>query len=292
VAHGVVALVIVVLVPWKTMIVSRGMRRARAGRSLSVGLTVFTLASLATGLVLITGTVDFLGPFTTMQVHVAAGLGTVSLTLVHTLHRPVPHRRTDLNRRNLLRAGSLTVAGGAVWLATEGVIDLWGVRGGERRFTGSHEIIAPEDVPATQWINDRVQHLDVETHRVDVVGVNWSVAEISAAGDTVEATLDCTGGWFTTQTWNGTRLDRLLDAHSGRSIVVCSTTGYWRRFPLQEASELVLATHMGGEPLRDGNGGPVRLVAPGRRGYWWVKWVDRIEVDDQPPWWQPPLPTA
>jgi hypothetical protein len=27
----------------------------------------------------------------------------------------------------------------------------------------------------------------------------------------------------------------------------------------------------------------VGLVAPGRRGFWWVKWVDRIELQDTPP---------
>jgi hypothetical protein len=35
---------------------------------------------------------------------------------------------------------------------------------------------------------------------------------------------------------------------------------------------------------------PARLVAPGRRGYHWVKWVTAIELSERPPWWQPPLP--
>jgi DMSO/TMAO reductase YedYZ molybdopterin-dependent catalytic subunit len=30
--------------------------------------------------------------------------------------------------------------------------------------------------------------------------------------------------------------------------------------------------------LPAGNGAPLRLVAPDRRGLDWVKWVDRIEV--------------
>jgi DMSO/TMAO reductase YedYZ molybdopterin-dependent catalytic subunit len=34
----------------------------------------------------------------------------------------------------------------------------------------------------------------------------------------------------------------------------------------------------------------VRLVAPGRRGFWWVKWVRRIEVVDEPWWLQSPFP--
>jgi DMSO/TMAO reductase YedYZ molybdopterin-dependent catalytic subunit len=34
----------------------------------------------------------------------------------------------------------------------------------------------------------------------------------------------------------------------------------------------------------------VRLVAPGRRGFWWVKWVTRVEVVDAPWWLQSPFP--
>jgi len=33
-------------------------------------------------------------------------------------------------------------------------------------------------------------------------------------------------------------------------------------------------------------------VAPDRRGYWWVKWVDHIELQTTPPWWQPPFPVT
>ena len=32
------------------------------------------------------------------------------------------------------------------------------------------------------------------------------------------------------------------------------------------------------------------IGAPGRRGFWWVKWVVAVEVSDRPPWRQPPFP--
>ncbi|HEX9848182.1 MAG TPA: molybdopterin-dependent oxidoreductase [Acidimicrobiia bacterium] len=292
VAHGVVALAIIVLMPWKGMIVRRGVARVRPGRAMSIVLTVVTVGAIATGVVLVTGMAESIGPVTTMQLHVSLGLLMVSLTLVHTLQRPVPFRRADRSRRNLLRAGGVLAAAGGLWLSVEGFLDAVGARGGARRFTGSHEIVEPAQVPITQWLNDRVQHLDRVAHHVVMGDQSMTVATLESGGDVVEATLDCTGGWYTTQPWSGTRLDRVLEGLAGESIVVRSASGYWRRFPFDQASWLLLATHMAGEPLSDGHGGPVRLVAPGRRGYWWVKWVVSVEVDDRPSWWQPPLPTA
>jgi hypothetical protein len=149
-------------------------------------------------------------------------------------------------------------------------------------------------------------------------------AASGSGAETVRATLDCTGGWYAVQEWSGVRLDRLLGldgggrtgapaspgrggrsggeapppsgvgvtaGRSGRSVEVVSATGYQRRFPIADAGRLWVVTRVAGEALAVGHGAPVRLVAPGRRGFWWVKWVVRVEVVDGPWWWQPPFPT-
>ena len=87
------------------------------------------------------------------------------------------------------------------------------------------------------------------------------------------------------------RLDRLVgDDDDARSLVVVSSTGYGRRFPIADAGSMLLATRAGGIPLSAGHGFPARLVAPGRRGFWWVKWVERVETSGTPWWWQSPFP--
>jgi DMSO/TMAO reductase YedYZ molybdopterin-dependent catalytic subunit len=57
-----------------------------------------------------------------------------------------------------------------------------------------------------------------------------------------------------------------------------SVTGYRWSLPLAEARSALLATGVGGAALSHDHGAPARPVAPGRRGFEWVKWVVRITV--------------
>jgi DMSO/TMAO reductase YedYZ molybdopterin-dependent catalytic subunit len=137
---------------------------------------------------------------------------------------------------------------------------------------------------------DSVPQTNQHTWRLSAAGREWSYDELLAFDDQLTATLDCTGGFFSTQEWTGARLDRLIGKPEGTTIRVLSMTGYARRFPASQASSLLLATRVGGSTLDVGHGFPARLVVPQGRGFWWVKWVSAIEVDDVPAWWQPPFP--
>jgi len=232
-----------------------------------------------------------------MRIHVGAAVASIPLAVWHIVARPVRPRKTDLSRRALLRGGVLLGGSVAAYGAMEGLVRATSLPGADRRFTGSYEAASldPEAMPVTQWLDDSVPHLDVDAWRLRVVTPQGERAitfqELSGFGDRVRATLDCTGGWFSQQDWEGVLLWRLLgDAGEARSVGVGSLTGYGRRFPVPDARGLLLATRVGGQPLSAGHGAPVRLVAPGRRGFWWVKWVDRIEVGSTPWWWQWPFP--
>jgi hypothetical protein len=294
IAHGVVGLSLLVLAPWKSTIARRGLRRRRPGSGTAIAFAVLIITSIAAALVHVTGVVRSVGTFSPLGIHVATAIAAIVVGIVHVVQRPVRPRATDLSRRSLLRSGAILGVGAAGVLALDGLLRITGARGASRRATGSFEIGSdiPADMPVTQWLNDQVQEVDTTSWRLGVSGGarTFSVDELAAFGDTLRATIDCTGGWYADQVWRGARLDRLLDGTDGESIVVRSITGYSRRFPRSDAAGLLVATHVGDAPLSAGHGAPARLVAPGRRGLWWVKWIAAIDVDDEPWWWQPPFP--
>jgi DMSO/TMAO reductase YedYZ molybdopterin-dependent catalytic subunit len=305
VAHAAAGLAVLVLAPWKSVVVRRGLaRRTGPGRWASVAFGVLVLVAVAAGLAHATGGLVRLGPVSAMQVHVGAALAAAPLLAWHTVARGGARaRRADLSRRALLRAGAVAGGAGLLLAAVEGATRLAGLPGGRRRFTGSLPLAGPgppdpRQIPVTQWLDDRVQVLDPTAWRLRVAAGgsarDWTYAELADFADRVEAVLDCTGGWYARATWEGVRLDRLLPpeatAGGAGSLVVTSVTGYRRRLPLAEAGRLLLATRLAGRPLGAGHGFPARLVAPGRRGFWWVKWVTSIQVDPAPWWRQPPFP--
>jgi hypothetical protein len=292
VIHGIAALAIVLLAPWKSAIARRGLRRRRNGSPLSLVLAVLVVVTIASGLAHSVFDIAAVGPLMIMQIHVGAAVGALVLGLVHMRKRPQPMRAADLSRRTFLRASALAGTAAVTVVAVDGIARATGLPGGARRFTGSHErgSFEPAEMPVTSWLNDSVpapvSELAVSTGSGSSV---VPITDLTAYDDRVTATLDCTSGWHSTQIWVGARLDRLIGG-GGTSIRVISATGYERRFPVGGAAELLLATHVGEAPLSAGHGAPVRLVAPGRRGFWWVKWVSAVVVDDRPAWWQPPFP--
>lgn len=285
--HAGSGFAILTLLPWKSMIARRGTRRAGPASWPSFALAALVIVSLGAGLLHSTGIATQIGPFTAMTYHVGGAIAAVPFAIWHLYARRVRIRRTDLSRRAMLRGGAIAAAAIAGYAGSELIVRATALPGARRRFTGSYE--AP-DLPVSNWMFDPVPEIDAYSWKLSLPSRTWTYDELSRFDDRLTATLDCTGGFYSTQEWSGVRLDRLLgDAH-GSSIRVVSHTGYDRRFPIDEAPRLLLATSIGGRPLDPGHGYPVRLVSADRRGFWWVKWVVAIEVDDVPHWWQSPFP--
>lgn len=283
--HGASGLGLLLLVPVKIPIIRRGLRRpGRSRKVISWTLSVLVVGAIGGGLLhALRGFAPVAG-LLPMQIHVGAALLAAVLLAGHVIpyrHRRWPLvRRVDLHRRAALQ-GAAVVAG---------AVALWAVAPGRpRRFTGSHQVDAAA-MPVTQWLFDPVLRLDATAWRLRLPTSTLDLPGLAALPQTtVRAVIDCTGGWWAEETWSGVRLAD-LGLPASASVDVVSATGYRRRLPASDVETAILATHAGGRPLADGHGGPARLVVPGRRGFWWVKWVVAVEETDEPWWLQPPLP--
>jgi Oxidoreductase molybdopterin binding domain len=286
--HGLFGLAVVLLVPWKSVIV----RRAPALRLASLALVALIAICIISGLVEVFGGYGVIWRVSPMQVHVGSALLATPLLGWHLMHhRRQRLRRRDLSRRTLLRTGILAVGVAATYGTLEGIGRLAGSASASRNATGSH-YLSPDAVPATMWLFDRVPALPAD-YRIRVAGNEMTVSDLASRSTRLAARLDCTSGWYTDAEWTAVNVAELLSAEeiaAATSIEVVSLTGYRRRFPADEAGSLWLATAYQGVPLRPAYGAPVRLVAPHRRGFWWVKWVASVELSDLPGWSQSPFP--
>jgi DMSO/TMAO reductase YedYZ molybdopterin-dependent catalytic subunit len=264
----------------------------RWNRRTIFGLLALLLVTLALGSGIwwvAGGAWDFAG-FNLLNWHIALGLVLTAAIVLHMFARAKRLRTRDIaGRRRALHFSALLLGGVALWPGQQLAERVLNLPGARQRFTGSREIgsYAGNAFPTSSWVADQPRPIDVQTWRLSLSGAvttprDFSYDELVSAGDELQATLDCTGGFFSTQRWRGIRAGRLLDyvaLHTdARYVSFISVTSYRWSLPLEEARMALLATHTGEEPLSNEHGFPLRLVSPGRRGFEWVKWITRIEV--------------
>ncbi len=98
-----------------------------------------------------------------------------------------------------------------------------------------------------------------------------------------QVTLDCVGGLQNVITARGVPLATLLEraeaAPEADTAIFHCADGYFTTHPLTDLieTEAYLAYEINGQEI-PAHGFPLRLVAPGKYGYKWAKWVVRIEL--------------
>jgi len=305
--HAIGAYALLVLLFAKALIVLDVLRRRpgwTADRVTLALLGALLLAVLVSGFVWIAAGPHYLLGYSVINLHAFAAIALVVVLSWHVLERRwiarVPRAR---DRRAFLRWAGVALAGVALWRLERPAGRALGLPGRRRRWTGSYEQGSfSQEFPSVSWLDDDPEPVELAAWRLVVDGaveraLELRYDELARLGRIVRpGTIDCTGGWFAHQRWSGVPLTALLDAagvrDGARSVSVESVTGYGRRFSLDHARGLLLATHVAGEPLRHGHGYPLRLVVPDRRGFDWVKWIVRVRVETTTHLLQPPLPLS
>lgn len=310
--HRIASFALLPLMIWKVGIVFASFRKRGLTVStlLSTVSAIFFVLTLTYGLLWATvgvggGRLPVLGNTSGLGLHVTFAAIFAPLFVIHVINRwsQIRARVPDFtSRRTALRTVALGAAGLLLWRGTETLTSAADWSGAERRFTGSkvRGEFSGNDYPIVNWLSDPRPRIEPDDWQLRVDGLVRSdlpltMDEFNAYDqESYVAILDCTGGWYTEQRWTGVPVRLLLDEagvqESARSVVFHSQTGYRRRYSIRQARQMVLANEVSGEPLSRGHGYPVRLVAPGHRGYGWVKWVVRIELSELPGWVESPLP--
>jgi hypothetical protein len=301
--HRIAGWALMILIPWKSAIVLRSLSRG-VRRSFDRGVMVFIsiLLTIATVTILIlvlmwTWQIGpyyvWLGPYAYSGIgwHWGIGLGLAPLFILHVWRRwPRPRKVDFVSRRQALKLMGVGTATLISWGIAETLATSIERTAAKRRFTGSREegSFAGNTHPVTTAPDQGKIKLAPDQWTLRITGavrtpltITYAQA-LSLSTSEVTATLDCTGGWYTVQTWRGIRLMELLsqaDIHpEAVGIVLRGLQDYTAPFTLAQAEEILFATHVSGEVLNHSHGFPLRAVVPSRRGWHWVKWMMEIEV--------------
>jgi len=138
------------------------------------------------------------------------------------------------------------------------------------------------------------QHLDAESYRLEVAGLvdrplNLTYAEALGRQRYRKAvTLYCVEGWDVSILWEGVLVEDLLaeakPKPEANTVIFYAVDGYSTSLPLSYIRDrgILLAYGMNNVTLPPERGFPFQLVAEDKWGYKWIKWVNRIELSDDP----------
>jgi len=304
--HRAAGWALIAALPAKAFISYRSLRRRlgreREGEALGISLLLSAVLLVVLGLGLLWPL--RLGPEvyplrqTAVSWHWMLALGLLLPFLLHVLLRwPRPRRKDLLSRRAALRLAGLSAAAVAGWRLVEALAEERAEPASPRRISGSRRegAFSGNRFPVTH--SREADPIDPDEWRLEVRGAatgprSYSYAELLALPqEETIASLDCTLGWYTVQSWQGVRLlsifglegeesQPVVDGRPGFGLGIWleSVTGYAHFLPMAEARLALLATHVSGERLEHLHGFPLRAVVPTRRGWFWVKWLRKVEL--------------
>lgn len=301
--HRLAAWAFIALIPWKAVISLRSLGRGldrRLDRNVMVAVSV--VSSIASVVIIAFGLIwkwnlgDYYFwiagyGYTAIGWHWGIALYLSPLIAIHIWRRwPRPRKADFSGRRQALKFLGIGAAAVAGWGISESLAKALGDEGTIRRFTGSREegSFAGNAHPVTSGPDQGKIKLDPDSWTLRINGAVETPLTLTYAdaldlsNSEITAALDCTGGWYTVQTWRGIRLTDLLDMAGLRKdaigVTVRGIFDYSAPFTLEQAQEILLATHVTGEVLNHVHGFPMRAVVPSRRGWHWVKWLTEIRV--------------
>jgi hypothetical protein len=294
--HRMAGFALIALLPWKGWTVYRSLSRGMQ-RTFDRSFVIFVSLVFAHFLliIIILGIIWMwrIGPYsslgqTLIAWHWILGLLALPFLVFHAWRRwPGPQKQDFISRRSFLKLVGVAGAGLVFGGLASRLGDAQATEQRPRRFTGSRGfgLFSGNEYPI---FGESTAVLDPQKWRLRITGAVRSPLVLTydqilaIPPQFMNAVIDCTSGWYSIQDWQGIPLAELLALAGAKEGVagvrLVSATAYNQSFPIDEAREILLATHVSGEALAPRHGFPLRAVVPGRRGWFWVKWLSRIDI--------------
>ena len=138
------------------------------------------------------------------------------------------------------------------------------------------------------------QNVDINTYHLEVSGLvvkpkNYTYDQVKNFTNYQKVVkLDCVEGWSVNILWEGVLVKDILNdvkpLPQANTIIFYAVDGYSTSFPLEyvQKNQIIMAYKMNNATIAPERGFPFQLVAESKWGYKWIKWINKIELSDDP----------
>lgn len=142
-------------------------------------------------------------------------------------------------------------------------------------------------IKGSQYVNITSYHLEVDGMVANPQNYTYDqVKDFQSYQKVVK--LDCVEGWSVNILWQGVLVKDILNdvkpLPQANTVIFYAVDGYSTSFPLEylQNNQILMAYKMNNATLPPQRGFPFQLVAESKWGYKWIKWINRIELSDNP----------
>jgi DMSO/TMAO reductase YedYZ molybdopterin-dependent catalytic subunit len=138
------------------------------------------------------------------------------------------------------------------------------------------------------------QKVDISSYHLEVTGLvanpqNYTYDQVKSFQSYQKVVkLDCVEGWSVNILWQGVLVKDILNEvkplPQANTVIFYAVDGYSTSFPLEyfQNNQILMAYKMNNATLPPERGFPLQLVAESKWGYKWIKWINKIELSDNP----------
>ncbi|MFA4859492.1 molybdopterin-dependent oxidoreductase [Methanoregula sp.] len=185
----------------------------------------------------------------------------------------------------VLQIPSITTGSAPGGPASLGAVEIRSYQGAD---LSSVNDLRENSIRGPQQVNISTYHLTVTglANRTRVLTYDEILAKYPHYTKVV--TLHCVEGWDATILWEGVFVrDILADAGPdplADTVIFTARDGYTTSFPRSyfQDRDILLAYRMNNVTMPAERGFPFQLVAEDKWGYKWIRWVEKIELSDNP----------